>query len=89
MHIIPFNNIVDVGGDGGIGADAMLFHLLNQFALSQVARRRRLPVTKGKRSKAKALSLSKIWQLVLILRMCKDRQKQSVGGEHLPVREKQ
>lgn len=67
MHIIALYDVVDVGGNRGVGADAMLLHLLDQLAFRQIARGRRLPIAKGKRGKAKTLSFSKVWQLVLIL----------------------
>jgi len=67
MHIVSFDDVVDVGGDRGVGADAMLLHLLDQLALRQIPRWRRLPIAKGERGKTEAFSLSKVRQPVLVL----------------------
>ena len=36
IDVVPLTNVVDVDGDGGVGADAVLLHQADQFTLSQV-----------------------------------------------------
>lgn len=73
MHVVPFDDIVDVGRDGGVRANAMFLHLLDQLTLSQITWRRRLPITKGEGSKTETLSFSEVRQLVLVL--CEGRSR--------------
>jgi hypothetical protein len=73
MHVVPFDDVADVGRDGGIRANAMFLHLLDQLTLSQITWRRRLPITKGEGSKTETLSFSEVRQLVLVL--CEGRSR--------------
>jgi hypothetical protein len=77
LHIVALADVVDVRGDGGVGADPVLLHEPDQLRLRQVIRRRRLATVQLHLRQRQHLALAQRRQRVAV----RDLRWGGPGGE--------